>query len=380
MVFRIRDSFGRVRAGMRGIRLKGDDTMKDRDVYEQLRDKLDDMATGYPISPDGAEMRLLRKLFTTEDAAMFLHLGTSPETPWEVATRIGADLEKAALHLEDMARRGLLFRSRRPGGLAYHAIPFIVGIYEFQVNQLDSEMLRDVSQYYLTGLGQSFHSTRVPHLRTIPINTGMVSALPIAPYDDAVTVVEGKDRIAVATCLCRKAVRMYGKGCSHPLETCLQFDQFADYYVDNGMARFISRDEAVSILENNEKEGLVIQTLNSQAVEAMCACCSCCCGMLISLKLFPAPAREVKSNYVCMGDAGACTGCGTCAGRCPVGAVKVKDGHASLREERCIGCGLCVSTCPEQARSLMKKPAHKLYRPPLTVHEAFMEMSRERGK
>jgi ferredoxin len=173
---------------------------------------------------------------------------------------------------------------------------------------------------------------------------------------------------------------MYGKGCDHPLETCLQFDQFGDYYVDNDMARWISKDEAIGILRNNEKEGLVIQALNSRSVEALCACCSCCCGMLISLKLFPAPAREVKSNYVCMGDHDACKGCGVCAQRCPVGAVRVKDAKASLREERCIGCGLCVSTCPEQARSLVKKPANRLYRPPESVHDAFMEMSRERGK
>ncbi len=113
---------------------------------------------------------------------------------------------------------------------------------------------------------------------------------------------------------------MYGKTCSHPLETCIQFDSFADYYVENGMARYISTDEALSILKRNEQEGLVIHILNSQKVEAMCSCCSCCCGMLISLKLFPAPAREVKSNYVCSLDETLCTDCGVCVSRCPVGA------------------------------------------------------------
>jgi Na+-translocating ferredoxin:NAD+ oxidoreductase subunit B len=354
--------------------------MQDNDIYEQLRARLDQMATGYPITPDGAEMKLLRKLFNPEDAAMFLAMSTISETPAEVAARTGGDVEGIARHLEDMAMRGLLFRSRKLDSPGYHAIPFIVGIYEFQVNQLDSEMLKHVSQYYLTGLGQSFHSTKIPHLRTIPINSGMVNDMPIAPYDDAISIVEGKDRIAVAPCLCRKAVSMYGKGCSHPLETCLQFDGFADYYVDNNMARYISKDEAISILRNNEKEGLVIQTLNSRNVEAMCACCSCCCGMLISLKLFPAPAREVKSNYVCASTSEPCTGCGICVARCPVGAIRVKEQKASTREERCIGCGLCVSTCPQEARSLVKKPADKLYLPPESVYETFMEMSRERGK
>ncbi len=350
------------------------------EIYERLRMRLDEMATGYPATPGGVEVRLLKRLFTRDDAALFLRLGDAPETAREVASRISDDPGSVAARLEDMALKGLLFRIRRGGEPAYLPIPFVVGIYEFQVNTLDADILQDVSEYYLSGLGRSFHSTKIPHLRTIPINSGMVSAHPIAPYDDAIAVVQRKGKIAVAECLCRKAVRMYGKGCSHPLETCLQFDAYAEYYVDNGMARPLSMDEAISILKRNEKEGLVIQTLNSQNVEAMCACCSCCCGMLISLKLFPAPAREVKSNYVCAADPGPCRACGLCAQRCPVGAVRVKDGKSSLREERCIGCGLCVSTCPEGARSLVKKPPHKLYTPPENVFDAFVEMSRERGK
>jgi ferredoxin len=310
---------------------------------------------------------------------MFLHMDTAAETPWEVATRIGADLEKTALHLENMARRGLLFRSRKPGGLAYHAIPFIVGIYEFQVNNLSPELLKDISEYYLTGLGASFHSLKTPHLRSIPINDRIVPDGPIAPYDDAAAIIRSKERIAVAECFCRKAVRMYGKGCSHSLETCIQFDSFADYYVGNGMARYITREEALLILKRNEEEGLVIHILNSQKVEAMCACCSCCCGMLISLKLFPAPARETKSNYLCHEDLSVCAACGTCAKRCPVGAVRFKEEKVSYRQDRCIGCGLCVTTCPSGARSLRKKPDNQVYTPPETVAETFRDMSKERG-
>lgn len=348
------------------------------DIYERLRMRLDEMATGYPSTASGIELELLRKLFTPEDAAMFLSLGFTPETAREVALRTGSDEEAVAAQLEGMARKGLLFRLRRPDGPAYHIVPFIVGIYEFQVNALNGEILKDVSQYYLSGLGQSFHSTRTPHLRTIPINSGLVSSLPIAPYDDAIAIVERKDRIAVAQCLCRKAVRMYGKGCDHPLETCLQFDSYAEYYIDNGMARPLSRDEAVSILVRNEKEGLVIQALNSQNVEAMCSCCPCCCGMLIALKLFPALSRDFKSSYACVADVHSCTGCGSCAKRCPVGAVKIKEGKSVLREERCIGCGLCVTTCPEQARALAKKSPDRLYSPPASLFDTFADMSRER--
>jgi len=344
------------------------------DVYERLRHKLDRMATGYPATASGVELRILRQLFSPQDAELFLSLGLEPENAADIAKRLGTDQAAQADHLEDMARRGLLFRLRRDGEPRYSTIPFIVGIYEFQVNRLTPTLLKDISEYFLTGLARSFHGRPTPHQRSIPIETHILAERPIAPYDDAVAIIESKDRIAVAECLCRKAVRMYGKGCRHPLETCLQFDAYAEYYVDNSMARAISTDEALAIVKRNEQEGLVLQTLNSQNVEAMCACCSCCCGMLIALRLFPAPSREVMSNYVCRVEADLCTGCGVCIGRCPTKALKLIQDRVHFKPERCIGCGLCVTTCPAQAHTLMRKPPARLYTPPATMTAAFERM------
>ena len=347
------------------------------DIYERLRQRLDEMATGYPKTPSGVEIRVLKHLFSPEDARLFLDMRTTPETPEEVASRIGSDPDTTAQSLEDMAGRGLLFRRREGDTVRYHAIPFIVGIYEFQLNNLNKPLLDDISEYYMSGLGKSFHSLKTPHLRTLPVNQDLVSQWPIASYDDATAIVRSKQRIAVAECLCRKAVRMYGKGCDHSLETCLQFDSFADYFVENGMARYISVDEALSILARDEEEGLVIQPSNSKEIESMCACCPCCCGMLIALNLFASPAREVKSNYVCSLDPELCSGCGVCVNRCPVTATELIDEKAILHEQRCIGCGLCVSTCPTAARVLVRKPEEKIYSPPATIFETFVEMTEE---
>ena len=350
------------------------------DTYERLRIRLDEMATGYPVTSSGSELRILRQLFSEADAEMFLAMALKPESINEVATRLHSDPSIIAQRLEAMARNGLIFRLREGDTVRYFPIPFIVGIYEFQLNNLSPELLKDISEYYLSGLGATFHGLKTPHLRSIPINAEITPDGPIAPYDDASAIIKGKSRIAVAECFCRKAVAMYGKTCSHPLETCIQFDSFADYYVENGMARYISTDEALSILKRNEQEGLVIHILNSQKVEAMCACCSCCCGMLISLKLFPAPAREAKSNYVCSLNDTLCTDCGTCVSRCPVGALRLKDDKIQYKAQRCIGCGLCVATCPPGALTLLKKPAEKVYTPPETVFETFTLMSAEKNR
>lgn len=45
-----------------------------------------------------------------------------------------------------------------------------------------------------------------------------------------------------------------------------------------------------------------------------------------------------------------CIGCGSCAGACPVQAIKqTKDGKYQIDPEICISCGLCASVCPVSA-------------------------------
>lgn len=46
-----------------------------------------------------------------------------------------------------------------------------------------------------------------------------------------------------------------------------------------------------------------------------------------------------------------CVGLGSCAARCPFGAIKIVEGVAKVDASACVGCGVCVSHCP---RSLIK--------------------------
>ena len=49
-------------------------------------------------------------------------------------------------------------------------------------------------------------------------------------------------------------------------------------------------------------------------------------------------------------DVSKCKGCTNCIKRCPTEAIRVRDGHAKIIEERCIDCGECIRTCPYQAK------------------------------
>lgn len=49
-------------------------------------------------------------------------------------------------------------------------------------------------------------------------------------------------------------------------------------------------------------------------------------------------------------DISKCKGCTNCIKRCPTEAIRVRDGHAIIREEHCIDCGECIRLCPYQAK------------------------------
>lgn len=49
-------------------------------------------------------------------------------------------------------------------------------------------------------------------------------------------------------------------------------------------------------------------------------------------------------------DLSKCKGCTNCIKRCPTEAIRVRDGHAVIKQERCIDCGECIRLCPYQAK------------------------------
>ena len=61
------------------------------DPYKLLAERLDALPNGFPPTPDGAELRLLAKLFTPEEALLACQLRLTPETPAQIAARVGGD-------------------------------------------------------------------------------------------------------------------------------------------------------------------------------------------------------------------------------------------------------------------------------------------------
>jgi ferredoxin len=160
----------------------------------------------------------------------------------------------------------------------------------------------------------------------------------------------------------------------------LVFGQGTDYYLRNGLGRLIDQEEALGILKEADRAGLVLQPSNSQKISNICCCCGCCCAVLRTMKKHPQPAKIISSPFRVSVRAESCDGCGICLDRCQMEALRLGDGRVVADWNRCIGCGLCVSTCPTEALSLVRKPSSEQPDVPETMVKSYLRLARARGK
>lgn len=352
--------------------------MQSEHVYESLADHLNRLPAGFPRTPGGVEMRILKRLFTPEEAALAVLLSLKPEPAAEIAARAERPADEIAQALQEMSRKGLVFRLRKGSEIRYMAAQFVIGIWEYHVNDLDLELIKDMNEYVPYFFDQSYY-LRTPQLRTIPISGSITPEQSIMPYEEARRIVEAQEKIIVAPCICRKEHQMTGHGCDRPMESCLVFGAGAEYYEENGLGRPIDHQEAMQILQQAEQAGLVLQPSNAKKVVNICTCCGCCCQILKNLKQLPKPAEFVASNHYAVIDREECSGCETCLERCQMEAIQMEKDVALLDANRCIGCGLCVPTCPTGAISLAVKSEDKRREPPRHFMETYMRIAGERA-
>jgi len=349
-------------------------------IYEKLREHLDSLPTGYPKTQSGVELKILEKLFSEEEAEMACRLQPIPETGEQVAQRLGRDPKGVTDLLYRMSKKGLILRLKLKGIDHYMATMFVVGILEYQVGRIDREMAKYFDDYMNEAFEKEMILPQTPQLRVVPVQESLQASLEVQPYDELRKILESQKTIVLADCICRKKSALLGHPCSKPLESCFVFGALGEYYVENGIGRRVTLEEAREVLRKNEEAGLVPSPANAQKVGGMCSCCACCCGVLKAIKLHPHPSSRVKSNYFARVDETLCAGCEACLERCQMEAILMKEDRATIDLKRCVGCGLCVTTCPTKALSLRPKDPQEIYVPPASPMETYMRIAKERGK
>lgn len=352
------------------------------DVYRELRRQLDRLPVPYPETESGVEIRILKHLFTPEEARAALWVSAIPEPLGTICRRAKGEMSKEELGatLERMARKGVILRSDGKRGPVYGKSPLVLGMYEAQVDRLTPEFEKDCRAYFDERFGRELlHKERTPQMRTVPVNESIKLQYPVASHDDIRKYVEtAEGPFAAIHCICRQGRDLTGEPCkqTHERRNCLLMGVFARMTMEAGIAQELSREGMLAKLDEADREGLVLQPQNTQAPLFVCCCCGCCCGILTAAKKLERPAESFQTDYVAEVAAEFCEICGTCVTRCQMDAIAASDEVPKVEEERCIGCGLCVTSCPSGAMGLRRLEGKK--RVPADMQALYSTMYQER--
>ncbi len=349
------------------------------DPYKRLAERLDALPNGFPATAEGTELRLLAKLFTPEEAELTAQLGTSPETPAQLAARLGGEPGALGRQLKSMARRGLIAAERGAGGLGYKLLPFVVGIYELQMPTMDAELARLFEDYYRQGFTRLLSMTPPVH-RVVPVGETVRTGMEIRPFESAASIVAAGRAWGVTDCICRKQQALVGTPCRHPVDVCMVIGESAGVFDNSTSVRALSQDEALATLRRAAEAGLVHSVSNTQeSIWYICNCCTCGCGILRALAEMGIANVVARSAFVNAVDADRCIGCGVCPPACQFNALALVEDRAQVNATRCVGCGVCVLQCPEGALALVRRPEAEIPATPVTEAEWGAQRLAARG-
>ena len=322
--------------------------MGESSVYTQLAEQIG--AGASKLVP-----RIFESLMT-EDEGRVLLAAAPPATAAELSQKTGIDVAKIESMTEPLFRKGLLFKSKKPDGIRYYRVRHVPQLHDATVvmQHPPQQMLDLWKEFMRTEWSDTIKMIEsfLPHaaVRVIPINTAVKPNSQVLAMDDVSKLIEGARTIAVTKCSCR----VIDGACGKPLEVCMQLDRAAEYSIERGTGRPLTREQALRMLEQCEEEGLVHVAENKQGVgNVICNCCNDCCLNWTSIRSglgkFVAPSRFRAAIQ-----AEDCNGCELCVDRCFFDAMHMveADTLAAVDQDKCMGCGVCRVVCPTDAISM----------------------------
>jgi NAD-dependent dihydropyrimidine dehydrogenase PreA subunit len=360
------------------------------DVYTRLAKHLGALGMGYPETEELIE--ILRDNFAPQEAGVALAIPTKvipfePATVVEIARHVKLPKKELESILSNLAHRGLLFSKKMKDGTKRYALQqFGYGFPQtFFWRGVDTpnakKMAELITKYARTEqLQEVYGDTQTKAFRYIPASPSIEpESHAVFPFEMMEEVIKKVQVIALVHCPCRATVHLMGKKrCDHPLENCMKYDELAEYLIEKGIGKEITKEKALDIIKRSEEAGLVHLVDNArEGIKHTCNCCGCCCWSVGTIRRKRIPRDVLMATYFLREtDRERCTGCGQCVEICPVNVVKMEGDFPVVDQEWCIGCGVCAIPCPSSAIRLVRKSDAL---PPKDFKELHQQILKERS-
>ncbi len=358
-------------------------------MYKQIAKKMG--------SPWSEEMeKILKTLYSSEEAEILLVFNGAYMdrfTAQKIAKKLKRSVDEVQPILKEMSRTQRLFSATRNDITTYSMFPLVPGLFELyfanhkRALAEEEDVLKlfaeEYEKYYDQGYVVNSMTSSYPFMRvfvdqevindTVSREKGALLTVneevdviknKILPFEQVKTLVEKSHRVSVMDCACRTHMKIHNDGVpvnDYPVNVCMNFNTFADYCIEQGFGRELTKDEALKTLTGAAEAGLVHTTQNiTEKTSFICNCDRDCCIMLRGIRQFDNPGMVATSNFLPEYTKENCIFCLNCIEICPMEIIELvdedsEDQRISINTDRCIGCGVCAYNCPEGALSMVKK-------------------------
>ena len=283
---------------------------------------------------------ILDRLLTVEEVRFLLSFKkrrTGLTTP-ELAARNGMSEEQAQKVIDHLLWIGILEQNRDNADqhIQYWIPKWVVGSGEYMVEHptLPDEHPEVATMFNLApqeplelaaklvppgGAGIGMH--------VIPVEKAIDPQIQSVSVEHLSHWLNKNDKFCKMVCACRKAQRIRGEGVGD-IEgyMCIGVSDIAEYLVESGKdAHYITREEALEIIQRAERKGYVHQITNLDGPNRIVGICNCSAGSCYGLRtsqLFNTPNMS-RSAYRAHVDPEKCVACGKCVEVCPAGAARL---------------------------------------------------------
>ena len=357
--------------------------------YEQIAIKMG--------SPWSEEMeKILKTLYTSEEAEILLVFNGAYMdrfTAQKIAKKLKRSIDEIQPILKEMARTQRLFSATKNDVTTYSMFPLVPGLFELyfanhkralaEEEDVVKLFTEEYEKYYDQGYVVNSMSSSYPFMRvfvdqevindTVSREKGTLLTVneevdviknKILPFEQVKTLVEKSHRVSGMDCACRTHMKIHNDGVpvnDYPVNVCMNFNTFADYCIEQGFGRELTKEEALKTLTGAAEAGLVHTTqIITEKTSFICNCDRDCCIMLRGIRQFDNPGMVATSNFLPEYTKENCIFCLKCTEICPMEIIELVDEDSeeqriSINTDRCIGCGVCAYNCPEEALSMVKR-------------------------
>lgn len=340
--------------------------------------------------------KILTTLYAPEEADILLVFNgpyMDRFTAQKIARKLKRPIDEVKPLLDEMTRTQRLFSATKGDETTYSLFPLIPGLFELYFSNHERAsaeeegvlkvFTEEYEKYYNKGHVTNALSSDYPFMRVFvdqeiieeSVKSEQSTLLnvdeeveviknKILPFEQVKDLLEKSRRVSVMDCACRTHMKIHNQGVpvnDYPINVCMNFNTFADYCIENGFGRELTKEEGLKTLTKAAEAGLVHTTQNiTEKMAFICNCDRDCCIMLRGIRQFNDPGMVATSNFLPEHDKERCILCMKCTQLCPMQVIDVVEGDDSNQEisintDRCIGCGVCAFNCPEGAISMVKK-------------------------